>query len=195
MKPTLIVGALTIALAAGGLAACGGGTSGSGTTGAKAPVTTPASDIALKTTVKPDLSSGGSPAPGAPAPAGTPDASAGVRYSLVLGDTKTGFPFNAVTLSDDTKAAIDAMFTDGKVDLKDARFLIEGHTDNVGSKAANDRVGLARAEAVKRYLAERYEVPDDLMSVVSCGADEPVADNATDEGRALNRRVVIKVLN
>ena len=87
------------------------------------------------------------------------------------------------------------MFTGGKVDLKDAHFEIEGHTDNLGSKEVNERVGLARAEAVRLYLSERYEVPMDCIKVVSYGLEKPVADNATEEGRAMNRRVVIKVVD
>src|SRR5215831_12077815 len=50
------------------------------------------------------------------------------RFTLVLSESKGGFKFNTVTLSDDAKALIDDMFTSGKVDLKGAHFEIEGYT-------------------------------------------------------------------
>lgn len=70
---------------------------------------------------------------------------------------------------------------------------LAGHADWVGSEAYNDRLGLSRAEAVKRYLAEEFQIPVGQITVVSYGENEPAATNATREGRANNRRVVIKV--
>ena len=93
------------------------------------------------------------------------------------------------------KAKIDERFTGDKVDLNNVRFEIEGYTDNLGSFELNHQVGLARAEAVKQYLGEQYEIPADWISVVSYGMENPVADNSTPEGRARNRRVVIKVVD
>ena len=98
-------------------------------------------------------------------------------------------------LSEEAKAKIDEMFTGDKFDLKDAHFEIEGYTDNLGSKEVNDQVGLARAEAVRQYLGEQHEIPGNCISVVSYGMEKPVADNSTPEGRAKNRRVVIKVVD
>ena len=71
---------------------------------------------------------------------------------------------------------------------------IEGHTDNVGSKELNDRLGMERAETVKRYLYEQHQVPRPKINVISYGEDKPIAPNRTREGRAQNRRVVVKVL-
>jgi outer membrane protein OmpA-like peptidoglycan-associated protein len=53
---------------------------------------------------------------------------------------------------------------------------------------------LERAEAVERYLYERYNIPLPKMDVISYGDDQPAAPNTTREGRAQNRRVVIKVM-
>ena len=64
----------------------------------------------------------------------------------------------------------------------------------LADKATNERIGLARAEAVKRYLYEQYQIPLHKMNVISYGKDKPVAPNKTKAGRAQNRRVVIKVL-
>ena len=117
------------------------------------------------------------------------------RFTLVLGEGKGGFKFRSVMLSDEAKAKIDEMFTGDKFDLKNAHFEIEGYTDNLGSKEVNDQVGLARAKAVRQYLGEQHEIPGDWISVVSYGMEKPVADNSTPEGRARNRRVVIKVVD
>ena len=61
----------------------------------------------------------------------------------------------------------------------------------VGEQATD---GSQRAEAVKRYLYEQYQVPLHKMNVISYGKDKPIAPNKTKAGRAQNRRVVIKVL-
>ena len=81
-----------------------------------------------------------------------------------------------------------------KADPKGAFFEIEGHTDNVGDAKVNEQLGLERAEAVKRYLYEQHQIPLHKMNVISYGEDKPVAPNKTKDGRAQNRRVVIKVL-
>ena len=116
------------------------------------------------------------------------------KFTLELGEGKSGFKFRSVTLSDGAKAKIDEMFTGDKFDSKNAHFEIEGYTDNLGAQELNHQVGLARAEAVRQYLVEQHEIPKNCISVVSYGMEKPAADNSTPEGRARNRRVVIKVV-
>ena len=53
---------------------------------------------------------------------------------------------------------------------------------------------MERAEAVKRYLYEQHQIPLHKMNVISYGEEKPVAPNKTRDGRAQNRRVVIKIL-
>ena len=117
------------------------------------------------------------------------------RFTLVLGEGKDGFKFRSTILSDEAKAEIDKMFNSDEVDLTNAHFEIEGYTDNLGSKEVNEQYGRARANAVKQYLGECYEIPAGWIKVVSYGMEKPVADNSTPEGRARNRRVVIKVVD
>jgi outer membrane protein OmpA-like peptidoglycan-associated protein len=117
------------------------------------------------------------------------------RFTLVLGEGEGGFKFRSTMLSDEAKAKIDKMFTSDDVDLTNAHFEIEGYTDNLGSKEVNEQYGRARANAVKQYLGECYEIPAGSIKVVSYGMEKPVADNSTAEGRARNRRVVIKVVD
>jgi outer membrane protein OmpA-like peptidoglycan-associated protein len=72
--------------------------------------------------------------------------------------------------------------------------LIEGHTDNRGSANLNQALSQRRAEAVMRALVEEG-IDAGRMSAVGRGMDQPVADNASAEGRARNRRVDIIVLD
>jgi len=115
-------------------------------------------------------------------------------YTVVLSEDEGGFKFNKVELPDDAKAKIDQLVSQIKADPKGAYFEIEGHTDNVGDKAVNEKIGMERAQAVARYLYEQHQIPLHRINVISYGEDKPVAPNNTKDGRAQNRRIVIKVL-
>ncbi|MBN2036374.1 MAG: OmpA family protein [Chitinispirillaceae bacterium] len=67
---------------------------------------------------------------------------------------------------------------------------IQGHTDNTGNAAMNLQLSQERAESVRQYLIDKGIAPDRLTAV-GYGPDRPIADNATREGRAKNRRVEI----
>ena len=73
------------------------------------------------------------------------------------------------------------------------RFSISGHTDSIGSDQYNDGLSLRRANAVRDYLVQ-HGVASGRLDVSSHGEMNPVADNATAEGRAMNRRVEIAPL-
>jgi peptidoglycan-associated lipoprotein len=115
-------------------------------------------------------------------------------YEVVLSEDQGNFKFGKTTLPDDAKQKIDQLVQQLKQDPKNVFIEIEGHTDNVGPKTLNDKIGLERAEAVQRYLYEQYQIPLHKMNVISYGEDKPIAPNKTKAGRAQNRRVVIKVL-
>ena len=115
-------------------------------------------------------------------------------YEVVLSEDNGNFKFANVLLPDEAKAKLDQMVTQIKADPKGVYFEIEGHTDNTGSKMINEKLGMERAEAVKRYLYEQHQVPLHKMNVISYGEDKPVAPNKTRADRAKNRRIVIKVL-
>jgi outer membrane protein OmpA-like peptidoglycan-associated protein len=115
-------------------------------------------------------------------------------YEVVLSEDQGNFKFGKTALPDEAKQKIDEMVAQLKQDPKNVFLEIEGHTDGVGDKAVNEKIGLARAEAVKRYLYEQYQIPLHKMNVISYGKDKPIAPNKTKAGRAQNRRVVIKVL-
>ena len=75
-------------------------------------------------------------------------------------------------------------------DIPGATALVEGHTDSLGSDAYNLRLSDRRAKSVYDYLASRGVDPSRLQSAGK-GESQPVADNATDAGRAQNRRVML----
>jgi outer membrane protein OmpA-like peptidoglycan-associated protein len=100
-----------------------------------------------------------------------------------------------VELPDEAKARIDEVINQLKADPKGVFIEIEGHTDNVGPQEINERIGLERAESVKRYIYEAHQIPLHKINVISYGEEKPVAPNKTRDGRAQNRRVVIRVLS
>jgi outer membrane protein OmpA-like peptidoglycan-associated protein len=75
---------------------------------------------------------------------------------------------------------------------KDIQVEVGGHTDNVGSSAVNERLSAQRAAKVKDYLVSKG-IEASRMTVKGYSYNEPVADNATTEGRAKNRRATFKV--
>jgi len=70
---------------------------------------------------------------------------------------------------------------------------VEGHTDSVGNAAYNQKLSERRASAVRDTLVNQYGVEADRINAVGYGKERPVADNATSEGRAINRRVEASV--
>ncbi|MCH7333258.1 OmpA family protein [Acinetobacter modestus] len=66
---------------------------------------------------------------------------------------------------------------------------IEGHTDNTGPRKLNERLSLARANSVKSALVNEYNVNESRLTTQGFAWDQPIADNKTKEGRAMNRRV------
>lgn len=115
-------------------------------------------------------------------------------YTVTLSNDKVTFPFNRAEISDQAKAIIDEAIAPFKAQNRGVYFEIEGHTDTVGSDSYNTKLGEARALAVRNYLASEQGLALSRLSVISYGESKPVADNKTSQGRAQNRRVVIRVL-
>jgi outer membrane protein OmpA-like peptidoglycan-associated protein len=117
-----------------------------------------------------------------------------IIFEVVLSEDQGKFRFGGVDLPTEAKSAIDQMVDSIKTQKSAVWIEIEGHTDNIGDKKFNERLGLNRAEAVKRYLYEQHQVPLHKINVISYGEEKPAAPNKTRDGRAQNRRVVVKVL-
>ena len=125
-------------------------------------------------------------APAAPAPAYVaPAQPAPVPQKLVL--EGVNFDFDKATLRQEDMAIIDrdvtALDTWGNVNIE-----VAGHTDSRGSDGYNMDLSQRRAEAVRNYLVGKG-IAADRLSARGYGESQPVADNATDEGRFKNRRV------
>jgi outer membrane protein OmpA-like peptidoglycan-associated protein len=113
---------------------------------------------------------------------------------VVLTEAQGDFKFERTELPDGAAQKLDELVARLKKDPKNLFIEIEGYTDSSGSEEVNEKIGLERAESVQRYLHERHQIPLHRMNVISYGEDNPVAPNTTREGRAQNRRVVIRVL-
>ena len=74
-------------------------------------------------------------------------------------------------------------------EFPNAKGEISGHTDNVGSKAYNDRLSQSRAASVKNYIVEKFAISADRITAKGYGFSKPVASNKTKEGKSSNRRI------
>jgi OOP family OmpA-OmpF porin len=72
----------------------------------------------------------------------------------------------------------------------EATGVIEGHTDNVGSKDANMKLSQRRADSVRKYLIDKYGIDGKRLTAKGYGPTKPIADNKTAAGRQKNRRTV-----
>lgn len=75
------------------------------------------------------------------------------------------------------------------------KFVVEGHTDGSGSAAGNLRLSQKRADTVRWFLFRDFGVDRFSLTAKGFGEEQPLADNATPEGRAINRRVLVKALD
>jgi outer membrane protein OmpA-like peptidoglycan-associated protein len=115
-------------------------------------------------------------------------------YTVTLSNDKVRFPVNRAEISDEAKQAIDEAVVPLKNENRGVFFEIEGHTDSTGDETYNLHLGEERAMAVRDYIAKTHGVALSRLNVISYGASKPVADNKTRDGRAQNRRVVIRIL-
>ncbi|TCN61696.1 OmpA family protein [Acetobacteroides hydrogenigenes] len=95
------------------------------------------------------------------------------------------------TLSADSKTAL-TNFANSLKNTPETDVTIYGHTDNTGSREVNEKLSMSRASAVATYL-NNQGVAMSRMTTMGKAWDEPVADNATADGRAKNRRVEIYI--
>lgn len=115
-------------------------------------------------------------------------------YEVVLSDDSMKFPVDEDALSPEAEARLAELVQRLKAENRNVYLEIQGHTDATGDAEYNERLGEARAEAVRRFLS-RDGIALNRMATISYGEEAPVAPNDTAEGRAQNRRVAIVVLS
>lgn len=99
------------------------------------------------------------------------------------------FPTNGTTLSAASQTELKN-FAAKMADMTDTDIAVFGHTDNTGTAAVNERISVQRAESVAAYL-QKCGIAASRIKSAGLSYNDPVADNATAEGRAQNRRVEI----
>jgi len=128
----------------------------------------------------------------APAPAPAPAVVAAPAATKVTYAADAFFDFDKAVLKPEGKAKLDDLV--GKVKGISLEVIIAvGHTDSVGKDAYNQKLSVARSEAVKSYLVSKG-IEKNRVYTEGKGEKQPVADNKTSEGRAKNRRVEIEVV-
>jgi len=123
------------------------------------------------------------PAPPPPAPAPKP---APVFESIPFNENKTNISPQAAKILDEVGKTLK--------ENPSIRVEIGGHTDATGSDKADMAISLKRAESVKKYLMDKFNISADRLVVKGYGKTKPIADNSTKEGRAKNRRVEFRIL-
>jgi len=115
-------------------------------------------------------------------------------WTVTITDDKVKFPINGTELSSDAMAALDNLVSKMKGYGKALYVEVEGHTDSTGDETYNMKLSEKRAQAVRSYLNQKGGIPLHAMNTIGFGESKPIADNSSKDGRAQNRRVVIRVL-
>ncbi len=125
----------------------------------------------------------------APAPAPAPVAAPKVLTETVSRDLQVLFDTNKAVIKAEHKAEI-AEVAKLLNEYPTAKVEIQGHTDSTGPDRINNPLSQARADAVAAVLVNEFGIAADRITSKGYGSSQPVADNATAEGRAKNRRTV-----
>ncbi|MDP8200590.1 MAG: OmpA family protein [Candidatus Tenebribacter burtonii] len=102
------------------------------------------------------------------------------------------FDFNKTVLLKESFKTLDLLY-ETFISNPGLKVEISGHTDSIGSNQYNQGLSQRRADAVVEYLVNKG-IDTESFITEGYGEKKPIADNATEEGRALNRRVEMKVL-
>jgi len=126
----------------------------------------------------------------APANAEAPKVAPAVDCTKLDSGVAVFFATGSAVLSGEARVVLDQAL----LCVRDGRYEVAGHTDNVGDKAMNQRLSEARANAVVAYLRSKGIDASRLVSR-GYGETKPIADNGTADGRAQNRRITFTRLS
>jgi OOP family OmpA-OmpF porin len=127
-----------------------------------------------------------------PAPAPVVEETAVVKEEVIV-IRDVHFQFDSAKLTPADKDVLNTIATRLKQESSSAQLTVTGHTDSVGSDAYNQKLSDRRAHSVVEYLISQGVPRSSFVSVAGAGESQPVADNKTADGRALNRRTEIKI--
>lgn len=102
------------------------------------------------------------------------------------------FDFDRDTIRPDAKDNLDEVGTFLAAHPRIA-ITLEGHTCDMGSERYNSTLSLQRAESVKTYMIQQFDIDPGRLSTAGYGFSRPAASNATEEGRQENRRVMATI--
>ncbi len=125
-----------------------------------------------------------------PTPVAEPEPEPAMEAVRVELDVK--FDFDKATVRQDAYDDIEVL-ADFMKQYQQTSTTVEGHTDSIGTDAYNQRLSARRAEAVRDVLINRYGIEGNRLEAIGYGESRPVADNSTEMGRAINRRVEAEV--
>lgn len=125
-----------------------------------------------------------------PMPVAEPEPEPAMEAVRVELDVK--FDFDKATVRQDAYDDIEVL-ADFMKQYQQTSTTVEGHTDSIGTDAYNQRLSARRAEAVRDVLINRYGIEGNRLEAIGYGESRPVADNSTELGRAINRRVEAEV--
>ena len=98
------------------------------------------------------------------------------------------FAFDKATITDDSYGDIKQV-ADFMKQFPKTTTVVDGYTDSIGAETYNQKLSQERADAVRNALVDKYGVESNRVEAVGHGESNPIGDNATKDGRALNRRV------
>ena len=105
------------------------------------------------------------------------------------------FDFDSANIKTESYTLLNEFAKALKTGLKEAKFEIIGHTDNVGTEPYNLSLSIQRAKSVKDFLVKGLDIETDRLEITGYGETKPIDSNATEAGRAQNRRVEFMRLN
>jgi OmpA-OmpF porin, OOP family len=134
------------------------------------------------------------PPPPAPAPAPPPPEppKAEIKEDRIHLREKVEFETGKATLVGNSTSLLDEVVKIMKDHPEILKIRVEGHTDSTSTRAFNQKLSDERAAAVRQYLVD-HGIEPGRMTSKGLGQDKPIADNATEAGRAENRRVEIHI--
>jgi outer membrane protein OmpA-like peptidoglycan-associated protein len=105
------------------------------------------------------------------------------------------FDFDSANIKTESYSLLNEFAKALKTGLKDVKFKIIGHTDDVGSEPYNLGLSIQRAQAVKDFLVKGLDIEAEKLEITGYGETKPIDSNTTETGRAQNRRVEFVRLN